>query len=83
MGTSRHKWRSKTPLMRMVDGILTPTSGKIQYDGVEIKTLGETYRDVFGYLPQHFGFYPEFTLTDYLQYMASLKGLTKMKPIKK
>ncbi len=39
--------------------------------------LGEAYRDVFGYLPQHFGFYPEFTVTDYLQYMASLKGLPK------
>lgn len=65
----------KTTLMRMIAGILTPTSGKVQYDGIEIKTLGESYRDVFGYLPQNFGFYPEFTVTDYLQYMASLKGL--------
>ena len=67
----------KTTLMRMVAGILTPTSGKIQYDGIDIKTLDEAYRDVFGYLPQTFGFYPEFTVTDYLQYMASLKGLPK------
>ncbi|ADY55596.1 Fe(3+)-transporting ATPase [Syntrophobotulus glycolicus DSM 8271] len=65
----------KTTLMRMVAGILTPTSGKVQYDGIEIKALGEAYRDVFGYLPQNFGFYPEFTVADYLQYMASLKGL--------
>ena len=42
----------KTTLMRMVAGILTPTSGKIQYDGIDIKTLGEAYRDIFGYLPQ-------------------------------
>ena len=67
----------KTTLMRMVAGILTPTSGKVQYDGIEIKTLGGTYRDVFGYLPQTFGFYPEFTVSDYLQYMGSLKGLPK------
>lgn len=67
----------KTTLMRMIAGILTPTSGQVQYDGIEIKTLGEAYRDVFGYLPQNFGFYPEFTVTDYLQYMASLKGLPK------
>ena len=67
----------KTTLMRMVAGILTPTSGKVQYDGIDIKTLGEAYRDIFGYLPQTFGFYPEFTVTDYLQYMASLKGLPK------
>ena len=67
----------KTTLMRMVAGILTPTSGKVQYDGIEIKMLGEAYRDVFGYLPQTFGFYPEFTVADYLRYMASLKGLSK------
>ncbi len=67
----------KTTLMRMVAGILTPTSGNVQYDGIEIKTLGEAYRDIFGYLPQNFGFYPGFTVTDYLQYMASLKGLPK------
>ncbi|MDD2235278.1 MAG: ABC transporter ATP-binding protein [Desulfitobacteriaceae bacterium] len=67
----------KTTLMRMVAGILTPTSGKVQYDGVEIKSLSEAYRDVFGYLPQVFGFYPEFTVADYLQYIAALKGLPK------
>lgn len=67
----------KTTLMRMIAGILTPTCGKVQYDGIEIKILGEAYRDIFGYLPQNFGFYPEFTVIDYLQYMASLKGLSK------
>jgi ABC-2 type transport system ATP-binding protein len=65
----------KTTVMRMVAGILTPTSGEVRYDGIDIKTLGEAYRDIFGYLPQTFGFYPEFTVTDYLQYVASLKGL--------
>lgn len=67
----------KTTLMRMVAGILTPTSGEVRYDGVEIRALGEAYRDIFGYLPQTFGFYPEFTVTDYLQYVAALKGLAK------
>ena len=32
---------------------------------------------MLGYLPQHFGFYPEFTVADYLDYMAALKGLEK------
>ena len=30
-----------------------------------------------GYLPQEFGFYPEFTVQDYLEYMAALKGLPR------
>jgi len=67
----------KTTLMRMLTGILTPTAGKVLYDGVETAVLGENYRDALGYLPQDFGFYPEFTVTDYLEYIATLKGMTK------
>ena len=44
-----------------------------------VKTLngmGENYRDLLGYLPQNFGYYPVFTAMDYLLYVAALKGLT-------
>lgn len=73
----------KTTLMRMIAGILKPASGQITYDGIRIEALGEAYRDIFGYLPQEFGFYPEFTVKDYLEYIAALKGLTKNKTNKK
>lgn len=66
----------KTTLMRMIAGIMVPSSGKILYDKIPINELKESYRDVFGYLPQEFGFYPEFTVKDYLEYVAVLKGLT-------
>lgn len=66
----------KTTLMRMLAGIMEPTAGQITYDGISIATLGQRYRDIFGYLPQEFGFYPEFTVQDYLEYVATLKGLT-------
>lgn len=66
----------KTTLMRMVAGIMKPTAGQILYNGLPIGILKEAYRDVFGYLPQEFGFYPEFTVAGYLEYMAALKGLT-------
>lgn len=67
----------KTTLMRMIAGIMEPTSGRILYDGIPIGTLKESYRDIFGYLPQEFGFYPEFTVKDYLEYVAVLKGLSR------
>ncbi|NBJ98990.1 ABC transporter ATP-binding protein [bacterium 1xD8-48] len=67
----------KTTLMRMIAGIMQPTSGRVVYDGVPIQTLGEQYRDILGYLPQEFGFYQEFTVKDYLAYVAALKGLPK------
>ena len=65
----------KTTLMRMIAGIMEPSSGKIYYNGIPIKELRESYRDIFGYLPQDFGFYPEFSVKDYLEYVAALKGL--------
>ena len=67
----------KTTLMRMVADIIKPDAGSITYDGVPISVLDSEYRNIFGYLPQEFGFYPEFTVIDYLDYMAALKGLTK------
>lgn len=73
----------KTTLMKMIAGILTPTSGRIVYDGIPIASLKGSYRDIFGYLPQEFGFYPEFTVKDYLEYVAVLKGLTKTDTKKK
>ena len=58
----------KTTLMRMLCGTLTPTSGSISLDGVDVSS--EDYRAVLGYLPQDFGYYPNFTGTDFLLYLA-------------
>ncbi len=69
----------KTTLMRMAAGLIRPTEGVVKYDGVPIQVLGRSYRDIFGYLPQEFGFYPEFTVYDYLDYVAALKGLPRKK----
>lgn len=65
----------KTTLMRMICGILKPTSGEVTFNGIDVSE--ERYRDNLGYLPQDFGYYPEFSAQDFMYYMASLKGLTK------
>ncbi len=65
----------KTTLMRMIANIMTPTSGKIYYDGEDISKMGETYRNLFGFLPQDFGYSRDFTVKDYLEYMAALKDV--------
>ncbi|MDO5444637.1 MAG: ABC transporter ATP-binding protein [Eubacteriales bacterium] len=65
----------KTTLMRMICGILKPTNGTISFDGMDVSE--EMYRDVLGYLPQDFGYYPSFTGRDFLMYIAALKGLEK------
>lgn len=63
----------KTTLMRMICGILKPTSGTITFDGMDVSE--EAYRAILGYLPQDFGYYPEFNATDFLLYFAALKGI--------
>mgnify|MGYP002586776461 CR=1 FL=1 len=67
----------KTTLIKMITTLLYPTSGEILYDGMDIYKMGETYRDVIGYLPQHFGYYKNNTPTQYLDYLAALKGISK------
>ena len=69
----------KTTLMRIIAGILPPSRGDVLYNGIPIRTLGEEYREVFGYLTQEFGFPPEFTVREYLDYIAALKGLDERK----
>lgn len=65
----------KTTLMRMVCDVLKPTSGSILWNGSPIDRLGADYRALLGYLPQDFGYYPDFTALDFMLYLASLKGI--------
>ena len=67
----------KTTLMRMLCTLVKPTGGTITYGGKNILQLDGGYRKLLGYLPQEFGFYPEFTVWDYLDYIASLKGMSR------
>ncbi|MDE6434398.1 MAG: ABC transporter ATP-binding protein [Lachnospiraceae bacterium] len=66
----------KTTLMRMICGILTPTSGEVKLDGVNNLDMGEAFREQLGYLPQDFGYYPDFKAREFMLYIAALKGLT-------
>lgn len=67
----------KTTLMRMICGVLKPTSGRICLDGKTVDELGEDYYSHLGYMPQDFGFYPDFTAREFMLYMAAVKGLDK------
>lgn len=71
----------KTTLMRLLCGILKPTGGSISFDGIDVSA--EEYRARLGYLPQDFGYYPDFTGKDFLLYMAALKGLDRGEAKKK
>ena len=65
----------KTTLMRMLCTLTTPDCGTITWDGKDIFKMGASYRQILGYLPQDFGYYPYLTIYDYMMYIASIKGI--------
>ena len=65
----------KTTLIKMLTTLIFPTKGEILYDGEDIVTLDEEYRDIIGYLPQDFGYYKNYTPSKFLLYLAALKGI--------
>lgn len=67
----------KTTLMRMLCTVLESTSGEVFFDGKEITSMGADYRNILGYLPQDFGYYPNYTADEFLLYIAALKGIPK------
>ena len=65
----------KTTLMRMLTTLIPPTGGEIRWDGQDVFRMDSAYRKLLGYLPQDFGCYPDFSIYDYLMYIASIKGI--------
>jgi ABC-type multidrug transport system ATPase subunit len=66
----------KTTLMKLMVDILTPSSGHITLDGVDITELGASYRDKLGYMPQEIGVYIRISRQEVFEIHCSLKGLS-------
>ncbi len=62
----------KTTLMRILSGLLEPTSGQARVAGYDVRTERARVREVLGYMPQDFGFYPNLTAYETLDYFALL-----------
>ncbi len=65
----------KSTLMRIIAGLLEPTSGMITLDGKNIVEEPERVWSRLGYLPQDFGFYPHLTGRAMLAHLLRLKGV--------
>lgn len=65
----------KTTTMRMLTGYLPPSSGTARIAGHDIVTDSMAARKLIGYLPESTPLYPEMTISDYLHFMARLRGV--------
>lgn len=66
----------KTTLMNIICNVLKADDGVIYFENQPILKLDDKYRSILGYLPQNFGCDGTFTVKDYLEYMAVLKGMS-------
>lgn len=69
----------KTTLMRVLATVLAPRSGAVEILGLDALERGDRQqiRGQLGYLPQAFGYYPRFTVREFVEYFAWLKQVPK------
>jgi len=67
----------KTSLLRMLATVLPPSEGQVRLLGRNPKNVGERreIRRRLGYLPQNLGYYPAFTVVEFIEYFALLKEM--------
>ena len=65
----------KSTLLNILTDNLLRDSGSVLYDGEEILNLGASYREIMGYMPQQQQLYDTFTVTHFISYMGTLKGM--------
>jgi ABC-type multidrug transport system ATPase subunit len=68
----------KTTLMRSLATVIRPKAGRLRLLGVDVtdRRSLRSLRSRLGYLPQHFGFYPNFTVREYVEYMGWLREMS-------
>lgn len=69
----------KSTLMKLLVAALMPTGGSILVDGQPLSKTDRLLKARLGYLPQDFGLFDELTVTQFLDYMAALKGISNPK----
>ena len=67
----------KTTTMRLITSFYTPDSGTIRIEGVDNQEHDRTTRAAIGYLPENNPLYEDMLVTEYLEFVSDLRGLTK------
>jgi len=66
----------KTTTMKIICGLLSPTSGSITIDGVDVTKNSNKIKDKIGYMPDFFGVYDDLKVSEYLDFYASIYNIT-------
>ena len=61
----------KTTTLRILAGLLDPTSGRASIDGADVEKQPQQVHSRIGYMPDFFGVYDQLTVTEYLDFYAA------------
>ncbi len=79
VGLLGHNGAGKTTIMKMLTGVLEPTSGRIRINGLDPESDEVALKRLIGYLPENCPLYPEMTVAGFLEYCAALHGVPQEK----
>jgi len=65
----------KSTAMNIIAGYLAPTSGRVLWDGQDVRSLGGAYLSEVGFMPETPPLYPELTVREQLEYVCSLRRI--------
>jgi len=65
----------KTTLMSILATVTSATSGRVLWNGTDLRKDADAVRSTLGYLPQDFGVYPNLNAVEFLEYLAAVKGI--------
>lgn len=66
----------KSTLMRLITSVIKPTEGEVYWNGTDVTQNPQAIRSHVGYLPQSFGVYPNLTASEFLSYLAAIRGVS-------
>lgn len=70
-----HNGAGKTTLMKLILGLIAPTSGAVRVLGQDPVSAGKAFRQQLGFLPENVAFHDEMTGADTIRFYARLKGV--------
>ena len=79
MGIIGHNGAGKTTILKMIVGLISPTSGRVEVMGRDVAKEGLYLRRFLGYLPEDSSLYENMTATEYLLFFSELYKMPKRK----
>lgn len=76
VGLLGHNGAGKSTILKLITGALEPDQGEVRLDGTLMDVAEDRAKSKIGYLPENLPLYSDMQVVDYLDYMASMHGLT-------